>query len=1233
MLRLLLPLLAGALCAWAGPMEKMEQALAEGRFADVIEQAGRRLRKGGVAAELGAACRMAALASNARADLHLADEWLTRAIQKDPDFAGNPALLDDMRENVEIVPGPDADGLLERLRAATAGRPGLRRQLLDVDAALRRTRGDFAGADSLLALQAPLLEWWLGGPYANVAGGGMRRLEAPERGEVDLAAVWGDQQGRPCGWWRVTGEPRAGVDLDMQLGDDANTCAVLLTHVRSDAARDARLLLSGTGRFRVFVNGACLLEAVEVQAGADPLYDLPLRLAAGWNRILLKGCAETEKLAVRVSLTDAAGEPLALESDPDPARWSGPAAALDAPPAGVAAWGPDAWLARWIAAEHGPADQFYLGLFLLKRSFTEEGGRICDEAEAAWPGSFVAERLRIEWLSRRMRDTEASERLQALAKSCPEALMVAAAEPVRLLQENEIDACREVVARMAADFPDSPEAMVYSGMMAMIDGDVAGGLQTIRRAVEIEPGSVAPREALIQMLEASQDEDARQLEQRRLAEARPDYVDALRAVAGEHFRHDQPDEALRWAEASRVASGREDTWYYEAALVEQRAGRFDEALAHIRRGIELFPRREELREVEISLLDKLERPAEALAARRELERYAPFSADLRKQIRLHSGEPTPFDLLPKLDRDALLAEDLGWVEEGAAAVHVIESTEFVVDPDGGYERRYYLLCKALTEAGVEKLRTDGASGEVEIARTIKADGRQIAADVQDGTVAFPELEVGDWTELRLLVAGRPPTGLPGEFWTSWRFQVGNPVLLSRVAFVLPAGMEPAVELHNIELEPARGEAGDRRTLVYEARRLPAILNEPGAVSSLTYAGWLDVSSVRDWSRIVDWYRDVIAGRLEPLPEVRELAARLAEGAADDSTRARRAAHWVMQNVNYEGDIFVNGGYIPRPVRETLRTAYGDCKDQAVLLAGLLRELGLEATVALVNSRSRAARAYLPSTRFTHAIVRAEGGDGQTWWIDPTAEFLSFPNVHVELEGQSALIVDGRGAGFERIPLDPVAARSTTAALTALVGEDGDLEVAGRIDNAGEEAEWLRRFVAREKPEKREQQVNDIVSEDIAGARFKSWSMLAEGLDGPDEIDFDYVLPGAVTSAAGLLLVPPPWSANDVPDNLATLEARATARDLSAWRGRYEERIEFVLPAGRRLIAPIAPVSLECPVGRYRLWSESADEGRLVLARLFEVDSLRVEPADYPAFREMMNAAWKAEKERIVLTTE
>jgi tetratricopeptide (TPR) repeat protein len=1225
-------LLIVSICQSAVPVKKLERELAAGRFDLVIEGCNKLDGMAGSLEERAAVCRMAALAHLLRLEMFPAASRLVDAIALDPAFPGNVALLNEFEEIlISRGLGAGIDDQMHRLEQAGSVSVELAREVTYARAFVQRMRGDFAGADSILLANPKLDHFWLGGAYSNIAGSGMSRLEDPERGIVDTTAVWFNQVGQPAGWRRVSDTTVEGTPVGVFLSFPEDACAVLLTHVESPVEQDARLHVSGAGRTRVWVNGREVLSMPEAQNNGDPLYVLPIRLTAGWNRILAKCCSEPANLWSRLQLTDKNGRSLDLQQNPDPFLWSGDSQPAEHPVAGLAAWDSTAWLPRWASGNaHLLPDEYFLGAFLFKRNFRAEGKAVLDRIVSAWPGSVVGGVLHAHELRMDELTGEADHHMLLLSANCPQLLEGKLAELGVRMEEKDLAATRTLVAELERNHGHTPEVMVMVGIQQMLDGDLKGGMTRLQDAVAHEPGNRELYSTLMGLQKATSDEAGRLETLGALANARPDLVEPARLLKDECLMRDQIQPALDWLQAVTRISGRKDLWYTGSAQILERSDRLDEALAAISQGLETRPLDLGSIETKANLLGKLGRDAEAQEVRREAARLHPHRPDILRKVRRLSGNGNPVDEIPGPSREELLSRDPGWLPEGTQAVYVFLKNENLVHDTGCSERRYHLLVKMLSQSAVKEFQTRTIVGDIELAQTVKSDGRVIPAEKRDDALAFADLQVGDMVEYRCLVDYAVIPGLPGECWLDWLLDASHPVLYSRFSVSYPERMKFTRVQHNIDLEPRTGHTAGREWQLFEAWQRPAVLREPGSGNHKDYSAWLDLSTVSDWGVIVDWYESVIAGRLEPVTELRELALSLGAGVTDDSTRIHRAAHFAKESLEYQGGQFVNNGHLPRPVRETLRVGYGDCKDQAVLLVGLLHEMGVQASVALVNSSRELTGSYLPSQRFTHAIVRAQGDDGRVWWIDPTDIHLAFPNVPSILEGQQALVISGDGTGFQRIPFDPIQERNTEARSEVVFSGDGDMTIAGRITYEGEEAAALRSFIAEGKPEKHESHVHSHVSPEDPGARLVDWSIMAHGLDSLAAISFEYVLPNGASRAGDLLVAPVPWGVNRVPKDLTTLEERQTALNVTGWRGCFRETMEFTLPEGASLLGEIAPVDLACSSGHYRLRGEITDAGKMRMTREFQLDTNLVLPEDYPDFRDMLRGAWKAENERIVV---
>jgi transglutaminase-like putative cysteine protease len=147
---------------------------------------------------------------------------------------------------------------------------------------------------------------------------------------------------------------------------------------------------------------------------------------------------------------------------------------------------------------------------------------------------------------------------------------------------------------------------------------------------------------------------------------------------------------------------------------------------------------------------------------------------------------------------------------------------------------------------------------------------------------------------------------------------------------------------------------------------------------------VQVTEFPTWTAVAQWANDLFQPDAASRAAVHALAARLMREHAGVDAQRTAAIRFVQDDIRYLGIEMGRNSHQPHQPADTLRDRYGDCKDKAFLLALLLRELGLDARPAMVNTRLRhRLDDYLPSPFvFDHVIVQVRDG-GHTYWIDGT----------------------------------------------------------------------------------------------------------------------------------------------------------------------------------------------------------------------------------------------------------
>lgn len=158
---------------------------------------------------------------------------------------------------------------------------------------------------------------------------------------------------------------------------------------------------------------------------------------------------------------------------------------------------------------------------------------------------------------------------------------------------------------------------------------------------------------------------------------------------------------------------------------------------------------------------------------------------------------------------------------------------------------------------------------------------------------------------------------------------------------------------------------------------PLRFNNFGEIQFSQFASWKALSAV-----LAPLY--VKASSLAESSPLKAEAARIRAESNDPKVQAAAALKLVETQVRYVYLAANEGGYVPAAADTTWERRFGDCKGKTALLMALLKELGIAADAAVVNTTfGDGMDGRLPmAALFDHVIVRVQIG-GATYWLDGT----------------------------------------------------------------------------------------------------------------------------------------------------------------------------------------------------------------------------------------------------------
>ena len=290
----------------------------------------------------------------------------------------------------------------------------------------------------------------------------------------------------------------------------------------------------------------------------------------------------------------------------------------------------------------------------------------------------------------------------------------------------------------------------------------------------------------------------------------------------------------------------------------------------------------------------------------------------------------------------------------------------------------------------------------------------IYTDLRQKHITVPGLSPGDVLEYAFSTQTFAPLA-PGQFWFQWNFVSDAIVLDEQLEVSLPR--DRAIKLKTRPgSEPTVRDEGDRR--VYHWRSSYKVRQKEGAaqrIESEPPPPAVQLTSFLSWQEVGRWYAALEREHRVLTLELRAKAAELVRGKTTDIGKVEALYDYVSMNLRYVSLSFGIGRYQPHSATEVLANKYGDCKDKAVLLNGLLEAVGLHGYPVLINSTRKIDPDVPSPAQFNHVINLVPLRDAMLW-LDTTTEVAPFRVLLPSLRKKMALVISQDGnASLEQTP--------------------------------------------------------------------------------------------------------------------------------------------------------------------------------------------------------------------------
>lgn len=357
--------------------------------------------------------------------------------------------------------------------------------------------------------------------------------------------------------------------------------------------------------------------------------------------------------------------------------------------------------------------------------------------------------------------------------------------------------------------------------------------------------------------------------------------------------------------------------------------------------------------------------------------------------------------------------------------------EYIVNlfPEGGMKSKVVLIYEITGENGIDELKeynlnTYGITFQK--AEFVKRDGSIVPAERGNGVLVFSNLNVGDVVYIEYEGYSNSTGRFYKDFNLDCYFNSVYPSAESVFVIINPENMQYQYKLFNGEIKPTIKKANNKVYTTWQKTNVPAIpLLESFSKPYADLTNTIQVSSIKSWKEISNWYADLVKKTLT-LDKVTkstfdQLFPNGVKGLSEEQI-ARIIYNYITDNIKYSSLDFRQSGYVPQKPSKTIHTKLGDCKDVSTLFIAFSELAGLKSNLVLVSTNDNSDHAIaLPSKEFNHCIVKTTL-NGKEYFLELTSKYIPFRALPVSLFKANALVIsfdrkENEKAQIIKIPFD------------------------------------------------------------------------------------------------------------------------------------------------------------------------------------------------------------------------
>lgn len=593
-------------------------------------------------------------------------------------------------------------------------------------------------------------------------------------------------------------------------------------------------------------------------------------------------------------------------------------------------------------------------------------------------------------------------------------------------------------------------------------------------------------------------------------------------------------------------------------------------------------------------------------------------------------------------------------KDGSGIILLNDETN-ILHRDGTRTSRYHFIGKILKperrDWADRRIWFEESRSKINIllARTIHPDGSVSYLDPATIKISEPASEMVFFMQYKTLSFTLPEVGVQDIVEYAYEeeevepfdvnifdpcgiLQSYEPTVKARFKVIIPDSLELNFYTRNFafgkDTPKILSEPG-KRIYEWELTDIPGIVREPNMRSRLDIAPAVFTTLFKDWEYLYTRYSGWQLPRMEITPEIKRLSQEIVKPAKTIDDSIALIYHWVQKNIRY---ICIKGseaaGHSGHPAALTLKNGFGDCTDKSILLATLLRAIGVDAYVVyLMTNTAHPPFREIPVPRVDHAINQIRLSS-RIFYLDPVTETYRYPYFATMDHG--ILCINAITRSIDSIPTPSPESNARIYNIEMRLEPSGDAIVEFDRKYTGGYEAGLREWWKYTRKTEYERTIQEIINDESPGAELINYEIGSfDDLSTQFYLKWKYKLRDYPVKAGDLLIFKLPGLEDYQFEEVASATRQYDI--VYSTSLAVEQYGRVYIPEGYKIEALPLPVEIKCKYASYK--AEYNSDNGIEFKDRFARWSRIIEAEGYQEYKDFLTQVANYAKQQIVLKKE